>query len=867
MTTEEVDAVPNAPIDTLATAPDGSRGVELDSALFCPGDATDTSCMFQANPAGDDAHVQLLVLNRESLAVQSNTSYDPSDLKDLSRAIGDLTVQGTTNPNPKVLVVVTLGSGAVTDVTNLSAAVQQIGYPGFGSASSVSAPFSIIGVPGMESGKAWFNLRRQIDGNASGALVGYLKESAYYTSSGLDANQRVFSFPDVVRFQTRVVATGNVSVQLQRYDPGSRTYTSSALASFDTTGGGLGIATFHPFTLAPAGATTWPAAGQAVDWNGVAQALQSAIAAGDGVVLVSLGQMSGFASEPDANAFQTQVLPAIRKLGGQPDIFARAVNDNDTYSFIGSDGQGTEASSAILSGRPSDFASGAPLPATAGDLSGDLQRSNDGRFVPRQADPSGLYRSQINPVIYQPPTDWPLTPQAGATSATGSETALAWLAQCQVLAGREQVVPGLALWPGQDCSTDGSTRVAGTPSVAAVRQVALSLRTDYYDNVGITLNDVGSLDYGTLFPAGNSIFSASDFQAAQAQLKQESDDLPAVEKFFTNLKSVIVDSQASLTLAMTQVATEIQKTYFSQQNTITVSDYGGWAKGMFDGFTSAAATIAGLADGVSTLSALTQAAGLISDIGGFSQTLVNGPQTSSFTDIDAWLLLDQQLQNVGASVDQAVLNTVALQQQGFDMAQSAVLSDWGRLDTVAANSQGPWSISPDDLTEATNALLISTRQQIWQGYAHQLWTAGYSSGGYSATQFTNHTCTASDGSIYAHPFLEGGTQSGLPTGLGNGIQYWPLQTISTTTSAGARNYPKWRPYIMWERGSAGVLPPVQAVSAIFQDPTSPGASATSAGAYGPWFWPAVFDLTRQLDGCTSGLHPQTTAGNFYGQTG
>ncbi|HZE05537.1 MAG TPA: hypothetical protein VE127_09960, partial [Solirubrobacteraceae bacterium] len=689
-------------------------------------------------------------------------------------------------------------------------------------------------------------------------------------SSGLDANQRVFAFPDVARFETRVVTSQGVEVQLQRYDPSSRTYTPSTLARFDTTGGGLGIATFDPFTLAPSTATRWTADGQAIDWNGVAQALQSAIAAGDGVVIVSLGQMSGFASEPDAAAFQNQVLPAIRKLGGQPDIFARAVNDNDTYSFIGTTplgaatsqniGQGAESSSAVLSGRQST-ATSAPLPVTAGDLTGELRRGNNGRFLPSQADPSGLYQSRINPVVYQPPTDWPLTPQVGATSATGSEAALAWLAQCRLLPGGEAVVPGLALWPGQDCSTDtgGSTPVAGTPSVAAVRQVALSLRTDYYDNATLSLNDISSLSYQTLFPAGNNVFSASDFQAAQDQLTRESGDVAAAKQFFTTLTSVISDSQASLTLSMVQVASDVRDAYFNSQQ-LTVTDYDGEAKGMFEGFVTAGATVASLFGGEFGVEQLFETAELFSDLGNYSQMLVNGPETSVFSGIESWLMLDQQLQNTSVSVDEAVTNSVSLQKAGLGMAQAAVLSDWGRLDTVAANSAGPWSVSENDLTDAGNAFVISTRQQIWQGYAHQLWKAR-AAGQWTASQFF---CNGPDQATSGVPFL-GAVQTGFPTGLGNGIQYWPLQTIATVTAT-KLSYPTWRSYIMWEPGTTQT-PPVNAVSAIFQQPTSTGAGYSSAGAYGPWFWPAAFDLTKKFAGCDPSLVPGSEPSNFYGQTG
>lgn len=878
VTTVTVDALPNTRIDTLATDGAGSPGVQLESAWFCPDSSLDTSCLFHANSAGDDAHVQLLVLDRDTLAVVSNTSYPPSNLKNMDKAISALTVTDgdQTVPDPNKLVVITLGSDAVTDMTSFSDAVSRIGMPAYGSSvSSVPGPFSIIGIPGMTSGKAWQNFGREIGGAGAGSLAGYIKDSAYYDDGGvLESERRVFAFPDVARFQTRVVDAGDptdVHVQRSSYDASNRSYPTTTMASFSTTGGGLGIVTFDAYTLAVKTSQTWTADGKAIDWTGVAGQLQTAVGDGDGVAIVSLGRLSGFASEPTAADFQQKVLPAIRSLGGQPDIFARAVNGNGTYSFISSAGQGAESSSVVADGVPtrSGPSGTTPLPVTAGNLTGELRRGNDGRFLPSQADPSAAYQSEINPIVYAAPVDWPYTPQAGATSADGSQVALAWLAQCELLAGGQPVVADLALWNGQDCATDtgGSTALTGSPSAAAVREVALTLRADYYDNLNLSLNDVSSLSWSTLFPGGNSIFTADDFTAARDQLEQERDDRTAATQFFANLESVIASNQASLTEAMQQVANTVQGTYFKQQPTVTVTNYTGWAQELFGDFKSAVATVAGLyAAEELAIDQLFQTAGLLGDVGGFFSTLNNGPNTSSFTDIESWLLLDQELQDTTATVDESVTQSVNLQQHGFPMTQDAVLSDYGRLDAVAANSQTSWSVDSNDLTTAANAFVISTRQQIWQAYAHQLWTTGYAPFGFmrSVSQFS---CTlGSNPYQVSYPFISN-AQPGFPSGLGNGLQYWALQTVGTIPTTGARNYPTWQSYIMWEKGTSSV-PPLDAVTAIFQQPSSLNATASSAGAYGPWFWPAVFDLTKVLStDCTSSGVPVVSNGSFYGQTG
>jgi hypothetical protein len=250
-----------------------------------------------------------------------------------------------------------------------------------------------------------------------------------------------------------------------------------------------------------------------------------------------------------------------------------------------------------------------------------------------------------------------------------------------------------------------------------------------------------------------------------------------------------------------------------------------------------------------------------------TQTLINGPQTSTTTNPEAWLMLDDQLKNTSVAVDDAVGNSVSLQLQGYTMAELAVLSDWGRLSTVAANSQGPWGISEQDFNNASNAFIISTRQQIWQGYANKLWIAVSTPSVDSAGQYA---CTWSDGILdFVTYFFYNFVQAGLPIGLGNGIQYWPVQSVSTVSSSGARGRPSWIPYVLFQQGSS-LLPPVDAVSAIFEQPQSLDSGQTAAGAYGPWFWQAAYDLTKKVStSCkVSGntVTVQTTAGSFYGET-
>ncbi|MEQ6901908.1 hypothetical protein [Nocardioides sp. YIM 152588] len=864
LVTVTADPVPNAEIHTLPS-PGGTPGIEVASSWGC-GSTTDTSCLFHSGASGE---VQLLVLDRETLEPLFNDTYSPSDLEPMAVKVSDYSGDG-------YLVVITLDATAqVSDVDDFSTAVTQIGMPAYGSTvAEVPGPFSIIGVPGMVTGKAWHNFGRQLgttDGvaNPAGSLDGYLKDSAYIDSGGLTQGKRTFTFPDVVGFETRELVGTDVAVNWREYTPGdgtpgtTGTYTTTKVATFSTvggTGGGLGVVTFDPYTLEVVSSHKWTPDTPAIDWVSVNDQLTGAVNAGDGVVITSLGQMSGYTSEPTAPVF-ADVLHRIEQLGGQPDIFARAVNDNQPYSFLGVGGQGLESSGEAISAYVNTAADPATLPAGTGNLTGELRRGSDGRFVPSQADPTGTYQTEMNPVLYQGPVEWPLTPAAGATEATGTELALAYLAQCVATPG--PVVEGVALWDGQDCATDADNPPTSgtTASVGVVRQVALALRTDYYDDPALSLDDtIGDLQYDQVFPDPNPLITPSDFEAATQQLSAEFTAWNAVKTFFTSvIQAPIANDQAAVWQQMNNVANTVQQDYFAQQQSITVTNYSGWTWQMFGGYAAAAAAALTFFTATDGAGAVIAFAGLVSDAGNAFQTTVNGPQTSTFTDIESWLVLDEEVQNASAQVDNAVENSIRLAQAGMDTSLATMLSDWGRMGTVATNSASSslWEPSDSAVEYLSNAFILSTRQQIWQGYAHQLWTAGYTPG-QTANAFL---CTP--GGAHLFPFITD-VDSGLPLGVGNGVQYWPVQSISTAAADGQRNYPTWKPYAMWQKASSsGAAPPSAAVDTIFQQPSTTKSSESAAGAYGPWFWASVFDLTTEVVSCNSSRKPETKEGTFY----
>ena len=173
------DAQPRVPVETIATA-GGKHGIALGTTIDCE-DATVGAAepCFYANPGSDD-QLQVLVLDRDTLAPplnypKYNQAYTTSNLLDFKTQMQALvTGQGGAvcpSYDDRFLVLLVLRSGAITDTTNFAAGMNVFNVsPSAPNATSPSqcvasrtdpaaGPFSVIGVPGMLTGKAWTNDR------------------------------------------------------------------------------------------------------------------------------------------------------------------------------------------------------------------------------------------------------------------------------------------------------------------------------------------------------------------------------------------------------------------------------------------------------------------------------------------------------------------------------------------------------------------------------------------------------------------------------------------------------------------------------------------------------------------------------------
>jgi len=466
-TTDTVDTIaepqPRVPVETIATAADGTRGIALGMTIDCE-DATVGAAepCFYANP-GDDDQLQVLVLDRQTLVPPAgysnyNRAYSTSSLSAFATQMQAFATDQDDATCPTYdtdkLVLLVLRSGSIADTENFAAGLDAFNVSpdapdAHSSSDCVSSrtdpsagPLSMLSVPGTLSGKAWVNDRLTLDAatgddGITGSLTGYLKEVADDPSAETLKITRGFTYPDALFYDTRgegassalsddVFVVGSDSVPLL---PGTGATDGISVISFDA--------------LNPTGTLTREAFVTNVDGDplvgldfGQLNTVLGQLMAGKppsgactvcGVGLVFNGQTGRYESQPENTALQG-VLAKLEQLGLNPDTFARALNSTDgntpsgygTYSMISADGVGYASSNVIADGTGD---TGQNLEVYDGDLTGDLRRGPDGILSPLKGDPAGLQgESVLIPILYGEQGDWLLTPALADTTSCSSDT-------------------------------------------------------------------------------------------------------------------------------------------------------------------------------------------------------------------------------------------------------------------------------------------------------------------------------------------------------------------------------------------------------------------------------------------------------------
>jgi hypothetical protein len=274
MLTAPVSAGPiGAPIDTIATQ-SGEFGVSVGGEF--------SEIPTQTQDRGLPAVLQMVVLDRGSLAVNSNTSYsnDQAGASALLRAVQALSPACPTNPtvNQCALVIVTkpdatAGSqDAAAATSTLAHALGDIGVSlgdatipsettACGQTTGLCSAFSAIGVPGLPSGQGDFNpglAGVPGSGMRGGDLHGYLQTNSKGATFSFINRERV-------PFDTGAPSDDPATVTV-----GGASYTSARLSS-----PGFFVLVLDAGTLAPLAQGTWvegansdPGSGRLIGMNG-----------------------------------------------------------------------------------------------------------------------------------------------------------------------------------------------------------------------------------------------------------------------------------------------------------------------------------------------------------------------------------------------------------------------------------------------------------------------------------------------------------------------------------------------------------------------------------------------------------------------
>jgi len=824
-------------------------GTTLDQSLSQP-------CWYEAGGS-----VEVLVLDRATLEPVSKKSYSTLSGTDLKSQIGDL------DDGEDLVIIVSRPDLANPDST-LVTQLQGIGVD-IASGGYLEGPFSIVGIPGSIQGKAYLNTGLTITGQHAGELSGFLKYAGTSSSDGnVVDNQFVLALSDVYAYDTRSDASTTDTNVVQIGD---------LTASASTSNGGLQVVTFDALNLEILTNEVYHGANDGVtgiSWTDMGTRLRRALDEGNDFVIVSLlvpnggssTHTSGYPSEWESAGLYNMVLPAIERAGGNPDIFLRAVNENKTYSFIGSPGAGGvgyESSAVFYDGLSADDQQ--KLPGMAGALSGALGRGFDTRLYPTAGDPNGLQQPQLSPILYQPLSAWPMTPALGADSATGEEVALAYIAQNAL---------------GVDCN-DLSESTCTEPTVSidstqGVRQVALDLRANYPSSWTGNSTEVNELDCDDADFSGtaNTKTTSSDCDSAQVQLVGELADRSAVTNWFTALEQPFVDTQGETVTNLQQIGNIVQTCVLEQKvDAMLKAASAGWRSNLFTGTLSTLARVTEFfSDFSPEIGMVGSILGLMSDGGEFVDTASEGPST----EVESYFLLELELQQDAIEIDTQVENAVQLQITGLTLSQQAVLSDWGKMSQAATKSnmaydEGGWEITTQGTTAMENALNYSIRQQAYRAWMQEEIDAAAQVDIYSqdlddnATDASNWYCVKCSDTPQSKAIFHNATSTGDSeiAGFGDAQQYWPQTSILTSGETASAHYS----YVMYKQawhtpgtptsGDDAELVPSAVIDYLFGQADS-SQCPTNAGLIPPLYWSRTFDMTEVVScpcpACTANVN-------------
>jgi hypothetical protein len=934
---------PLAPVNTMATA-GTTAGISLQLTRECEDAqrASEEPC-FYANPGGSD-EVQMLVLERASLApfeeekegkkVVVNRSYATSELAPLAQYLRKQMVidPGGNGIPPEFasgkIVILSLRSGSVADKEGLAEALSFFNVDDEGQPAplkGISGPFSMVGVPGTVEGRVAINSGSTeivaADGSKlpAGAVAGVLKQVSDEAGSATSAETRAFAWPDALPYDTRAAegaafSLGNQSVKI---------LPEGTAAGSD----GIAVITFDPVnpggSLQRSFVTNANGAGtdSGLDWKTLAEKLESAVTEQLGVALVSSGDIGQFITEPGATSFGS-VLRQLELLGVNPDILARAVARNGTYSMVsagerpgsslpGEFRAGYSASSVLAEGVPE----AGKQKLVEGRLVGTLKRASYGALYPTNGNPTGSASpANLGQILYQKQKPWLLTPAEGASAPGCQEVAFAYLAE-QIAGIFEGSLP--VLWTGADASAceaeetaeasgeaelreadslvgdecAASEAVATGASGPAVREAAMTLRARYTGEAPLLPAEISSVTR----PAG-APFTDADLACAKNQMIDEFNARAQVKKLVEDMEKPLTTTQSLGLIEIKAAAEEVEgallakiKGELEETSSSTGSFWASFALGLLSNVASMTVTYGG---GPELFAGTAQLLEQSANVGGTLLPLAEGPEGNPVALTDQYIFLAEQLQRESTSAADRIENALQAQLGGIGQAGEILVSDPGKLAAASLQAKGAWDFDSEEIREAGQASVFRARQMTYQalwpttysgvrlsykGYCQPYSSATKSQSCWNGSEWSAAPASlthASQGGCYGVDSSFPQASSGAPGGLGAGNEYQP-RTAPEALGIGPTAY---MDYLMVETESIGGGKPKLAEPAVlapfFAQPTAQEAkkegAGQAAGFYPPEFWWQNIEMSEQIqcyDNGVNGNFQASDAGGVYEEIG
>ncbi|HEY4829076.1 MAG TPA: hypothetical protein VIH85_20040 [Solirubrobacteraceae bacterium] len=703
------------PIDTIATT-NGSPGVQV-------GSPNTVGSQFYSVPDRSKA-LQLVVLNRSTLAEEQNVSYgnDPAGASALLSAVKQLSSSDLviiTKPDTQVSNAKDPIQGDPTATATINQALNAIGTssvsdtvatetgchpdPSDGVENGACSSFAAIGVPGLPVGQGTINagLGAPSATTAPGDLHGYLREDLASTN---------FTFVNIERvpLDTGAPDANPAVVTIGSDEPGSETpkttYTSQKLS-----GPGFFVLILNAGDLKPEYQVTEPETAQGL--FGLGLYLAAAGASNDTALVIvrSIGAVSRPSSGGDSKDWD-YVATQLQRLGGSQ------------YYFDALDGKTSSQFAQVgPSGSP-----GYPSPWTqvathehggSGRLAGLLARNNSSKFYLDDA-----YPSKLND---------PGRPLAGS------------------LAG----IMSLPTTPWPDRATQGDQAVLSC--VAAHIDPNGALRTpieDNYTNQNLVNNwsgwasDIsGSGYYDTLSGYKDcGSFTRADFNDVTAQLRSEWIAVPRVWGLISNLQKPLLDSQGNAQ-EIGSIAAEVNEDVGTGSQSVE-----------YDG-----------SDIVSNLLLLVSALPPLEEVSAPLEFLSAAIDLgSALNDNPDGSNAQENVRTTAADLGASMARKYTADIVGMDETGDILVGDWTKLRLAAQNAANlqnaaaDWSWTSAEAKKATDQLLVATRQLAYTTlfpvrYRLYRLQAGSAPGSVNPQDVTPYTCAYFDihvasGSVYTY---------------------------------------------------------------------------------------------------------------------